>query len=173
MLTRSQLDIISNLTSEFMKLNEVENSSSGGVLDVSDIIEQRDSDIKLLEQIKLSNTKYKELLRQTIENDCDRIRPDLHKLNLDCRICWGTSLLICRKTDMDYNNLPDKSIRIDYRLKYENISFDSNIPSTAKVTTIENVAIGNNVWYSVDAVFKGEYFKQQLKSLYNSTFPNT
>ena len=173
MLTSSQLDIISNLTSEFMKLNEVENSSSGGVLDVSDIIEQRDSDIKLLEQIKLSNTKYKELLRQTIENDCDRIRPDLHKLNLDCKMIWDRFLLICRKREIDFTHIPDGAIRIEYRLKSENISFDSNIESIAKVTTIEKVAIGNYVWFSVDAVFKDEYFKQQLKKLYNSTFPNT
>ena len=173
MLTRSQLDIISNLTSEFMKLNEVENNSSGGVLDVSDIIEQRDSDIKLLEQIKLSNNKYQELLRQTIESDCDRIRPDLHKLNLDCKMIWDNCLLICRKREIDFTHIPDGSIRIEYRLKSENISFDSNIGSIAKVTTIEKVAIKNYVWKSVDDLFKDEHFKNQLKRLYNSTFPNT
>lgn len=172
MLTSNQQQIIDQLTSEFTQLNKSESESSGGVIDISEIMGQRAADIKEREEIRLSNHKYLEIAKQTMVDFLVKLRPDLEKLGLDCKLWGDDAIVILRADQMHYNHTPDLAIRILFIMKSEAVSFESRIESIIRKTTIEKFQIGSYVYETLEALVSDSIFKNRLKRLYNSTFPN-
>ena len=138
-LTEKQQTIINNIMSEFSKINEEKNNRPKGKLfDIDGLLGQKEADTEQRYQIQLDNQFYEEMLKDIIENDMDQLNLDLKELGLATYIpkTWnqdGDSFIIDTINQKEkWGSYTDDSIKLNYLLKSEYVSFESRIPDISQ-----------------------------------------
>jgi hypothetical protein len=138
-LTEKQQTIITNIISEFSKINEEKNNRPKGTLfDIDGLLGQKEADIEQRYQIQLDNEFYEEMLKDIVKNDMEQLNVDLEGLGLTTFIpkTWDQyGTIFCIDTIYQkekWGIYTDETIRLSYQLEYEIVSFESRIASISK-----------------------------------------
>ena len=95
-LSQNQTKIIESIISEFEKINQVENSSSKGLLfDANIIYDKIEKDKKLIAEVELNNRHMRALYNDKIQEDCERLNESLNVLGIQA-MQQKYIIIICR-----------------------------------------------------------------------------
>ena len=108
MITKSQKEIISSLTTEFEKMN-IKPSIGGGLIDIGSILSQHEADKKRVNEIKLNNETFKGMQLDIVEEWVGRLNKDLVQLGL--KAMHNTSYI--KITALDGHVCYTKEVTID------------------------------------------------------------
>jgi putative lipoic acid-binding regulatory protein len=133
-LSQNQTKIIETIISEFEKMNQVENSSSKGLLfDANIIYDKIEKDKKLIAEVELNNRHMRALYNDKIQEDCERLNESLNVLGIEA-VQKKCGIQICRIDGEKRNN--ELNIRYNSKRAYLSISCNKSIE---KLQGIDNL----------------------------------
>ena len=177
-LTENQKQLIQELTNEFISINlEKTKKKKGNLFDIDGLLQQKNLDLELRNEIELKNKIIREKLFEIVENDTNKLNEDLKELGLIAfqPKNWHKGYDIVINTIEKYNRYEgrsiDKSIRISYSIPGKTKRFESKIGSIDELIneyTIEHGYGSNPPKYtSIENLVKDQYFMSNLKELIN------
>ena len=167
-LSQNQTKIIESIISEFEKINQVENSSSKGLLfDANIIYDKIEKDKKLIAEVELNNRHMRALYNDKIQEDCERLNESLNVLGIQA-VQQKYGIIICR---IDGEKVQNK-FGINYNSKRVYLSISCN-KSIEKLGGINNLSCYLNSHYqeqyfkSIEEICQTNSFAEKIQKLMN------
>ena len=167
-LTAEQQETIDLLTQSFLKINNTSNTS-GGILNIGEIIDKETKRKNRQIEINLINKSYYDALQLQIEEDFKKIAPEIQQLGLDIKI-----------TDRSINIIPtSKNVRADwnticinyrnkrsYTLHNEHDNTETSVWHSPKIVLNNEDEYCKPMFDTIEEFVNYEVFRQRLQSLY-------
>lgn len=172
-LTENQQKIITNIITEFSKINEEKNNKPKGKLfDIDGLLGQRDADIEERYQIELNNKFYDEILQTNIELDMETLNLDLKELGLRAfrPINWSEwvrGYVIDTIERFDYGYQGEDSISVKYTLLSTPKFFKSGISYIMECKNQHNIEFCNYSVANIEEFAKHHKTIDKIKTLIN------
>lgn len=174
-LSVKQQRIISEITSEFQRINqEKESQVKGSLIDISGLLQQQSDDLRLRNEIEAENKLKFQKMEEIVEADMARLNNDLVHLGLVCFYTYqkdrkniAIDSLSNRRKSI-YTS--DSALRLEYSLPYKSKSFESRIASVAVYgeNPLIKYCYGGPEFKNIDELAKSEWFINRIKSLLNN-----
>lgn len=173
-LTEKQQRIITEITSEFQRINkEKESQIKGSLIDINGLLKQQSDDLRLRKEIEAENKLRFQKMEEIVEADMSRLNSDLIHLGLVCFYTYEKNkFYIAIDTITNHNKsryASDYAIKLEYKLPYQNKSFESKI-ATVQVHSDKPVIVYSYTspqFKGIDELAKSEWFIANIKSLLN------
>lgn len=172
-LTEKQETILAEITNEFIKINEEKATRKrGGLLDVDELLTQRDNDRERKKQIEIENKIAKEKFYNAIKTDIDRLNEDLQHINLYADYCYtddkkryGINIIGRAMNLIDFKDI----LSFEYTQDYKHIGFKSEIGTIYKFldTYTINFYYGSTRHNNIESALKSEHAERYIKNLLN------
>lgn len=168
-LTENQQQIITDITNEFVKINERESKrKTNSIIDFDSIFKEKREDEKRREEILCKNVIVQQMYDDLIDEIVDKLTSEVDQ--------WG---LYCKRNENKRKNSGDIIISYTDELSYKKyiyIEINRNIKTTTFKSGIEEVRewlppttmgfnSGSNCWGSIEELCKTSYFINDLKQL--------
>lgn len=173
-LTEKQQRIITEITSEFKRINqEKESRIKGSLIDVDGLLKQQTDDLRLKREIEAENKLKTEKMYDIVEADMERLNSDLVHLGLICFYTYENNkqyIAIDTKggrASSIYTS--DNALKLEYHLPYSMKQFESRIASVQVYTDKPSIRYSYQgpEFKSIDEVAKSDWFISRIKSLLN------
>jgi hypothetical protein len=173
-LTEKQERIISEITSEFQRINqEKESQVKGSLIDISGLLQQQSDDARLRREIEAENKLKIQKMYDIVEADMERLNSDLVHLGLVCFYTYNGNkqyIAIDTKSGRASSNYTrDGALKLEYRLPYVNKSFESRITSIEVYSDkpVIKYSYTSPEFKNIEEAAKSEWFISNIKSLLN------
>ena len=121
-LTKNQKDIINSIKGEFERINAQSSQHVGTFFDIGDIKSEFNRKQQAIEEIKLSNKKFREVANEMAKADFKLLKPDFDALNIPITLVNGSDKGIVYRVRI---GLEGQSLPKKYELcYYDNQIFD-------------------------------------------------
>jgi hypothetical protein len=173
-LTEKQQRIITEITSEFQRINkEKESQIKGSLIDISGLLKQQSDDLRLKREIEAENNLKRQKMEEIVEADMSRLNSDLIHLGLVCFYTYHNNkhhIAIDTKAGRASSNYTrDGALRLEYTLPYVNKSFESRIASIEVYSDkpVIKYSYASPEFKGIEELAKSEWFIANIKSLIN------
>lgn len=173
-LTEKQQRIITEITSEFKRINkEKESRIKGSLIDVDGLLQQQTDDLRLRREIEVENKLKTEKMYDIVEADMERLNSDLIHLGLVCFYTYENNkqyiAIDTKSSRASSRYTSDNALRLEYYLPYVTKHFESRIASIGACTDKPSIryTYSGPEFKSIDEVAKSDWFISRIKSLLN------
>jgi hypothetical protein len=173
-LTEKQQRIITEITSEFQRINkEKESQIKGSLIDISGLLKQQSDDLRLRKEIEAENNLKRQKMHEIVEADMIRLNSDLIHLGLVCFYTYQNNkqhIAIDTKSSRASSIYTrDGALRLEYTLPYVNKSFESRISSIEVYSDkpVIKYSYTSPEFKGIEELAKSEWFIANIKSLLN------
>jgi hypothetical protein len=168
-LTENQKQIITDITNEFVKINERETKrKSNSLIDFDSIFKERKEDEKRREEILCKNVIVQQMYDNLIDEIVDKLTLEVDEWGLYCRKNDNTrkhsgDIIIGYTDELRYKNY----IYIEVRKDISTITFKSGIEEVREWLPPTRLSYNNvsNSWETIEELCKYPYFIKELKEL--------
>ena len=168
-LTENQQQIITDITNEFVKINERESKrKSNTLIDFDSIFKERRDDEKRRKEIQCKNVIVQQMYDDLIDEIVDKLTSEVDQWGLYCKrnedkIKNSGDIIISYTDKLSYK----KYIYIDVRKDITTITFKSGIEEVREWLPPTRLSF-NSVsycWETIEDLCKNPYFIKDLKEL--------
>jgi hypothetical protein len=168
-LTENQQQIITDITNEFVKINERETKrKSNSLIDFDSIFKERKEDEKRREEILCKNVIVQQMYDDLIDEIVDKLTSEVDQWGLYCKRNDKTrthsgDIIISYTDELSYK----KYIYIDVRKDITTITFKSGIEEVREWFPPTRLSFNSvsNCWETIEELCKNPYFIKELKEL--------
>lgn len=167
-LTAEQQETIDLLTQSFLKINN-KPSTSGGLLNIAEIIDKETKRKNRQIEINLIKKSYQDALNLQIEEDFKKIAPEIQQLGLDIEIKYSSIHITPTnknvRKDWNYININYK-FKERYKLynKYDNT--ETTVWHSPKIVLNSDDQYGGELFDTIEEFVNYNKFRERLQSLY-------
>lgn len=167
-LTAEQQETIDLLTQSFLKINNTSNTS-GGFLNVAEIIDKETNRKNRQIEINLIKKSYDDARKIQIEEDFHKLYPEIQKLKLEIKILHNaihitpTNKNVRKDWNFIHINYPFKE---RYKLYNEYDNTETTIWYSTKIVLNNDDQYGGEVFDTIEEFVNYDKFRQRLQSLY-------
>lgn len=173
-LSVKQQRIISEITSEFQRINqEKESQIKGSLIDINGLLKQQTDDLRLRKEIEAENKLKMQKMEEIVEADMNRLNNDLIHLGLVCFYTYQNNkhhIAIDTKASRASSNYTrDGALKLEYKLPSVHKCFESRIASIDVYSDnhVIKYSYTSPEFKGIDELAKSEWFISNIKSLLN------
>jgi hypothetical protein len=174
-LSVKQQRIISEITSEFQRINqEKESQIKGSLIDINGLLKQQTDDLRLRKEIEAENKLKMQKMYDIVEADMDRLNKDLVHLGLICFYTYENTLnniaIDTKKHRSSSMYASNNSVRIEYHLPHETMRFESRIAAVCvyQDKPVLKFTYNGPEYKNIEEAAKSDTFINGIKSLLNN-----
>lgn len=172
-LTAEQQETIDLLTQSFLKINN-KPSTSGGLLNIAEIIDKETNRKNRQVEINLIEKSYQDALDLQIQEDFKKLSPEIQQLGLDIEIKYSSIririLPTNERVNKDWNYIYiNYKFKRNYQLTNEHDNSSHTIYHSPKVIlNNEDDYYGNPMFDTIEEFVNYNKFRERLQSLYKT-----
>ena len=168
-LTENQQQIITDITNEFVKINERESKRKlNSLIDFDSIFKERKEDEKRREEILCKNVIIQQMYDDLIDEIVDKLTSEVDQWGLYCkrnedRKKNSGDIIISYTDELSYK----KYIYIEIRRDITHVSFKSGIEGIREWLPPTRLSFNSvsNCWDTIEELCKNSYFISEVKQL--------